>query len=165
MVNYLIMPLQTTKEKQVEPQISSERISDTKAPFTLCFSTLSCRRGMSAVLSSWIRHCLGAKAVRTMLCYCQWCAPQHPGSVCLCRMWHSGSTWACFLCVHMCVLCICHHYISAHCCPEGGENQEPQLHSMKRPHTDLFCTDFKGKSASTDLKMVKMCKDVCPHTL
>lgn len=43
----------TPKEGRVEPQISSERISDTKAPLPLCFTTLqTCRRGMSAVLSS-----------------------------------------------------------------------------------------------------------------
>lgn len=44
---------ETPKERQVEPQISSERISDTKASFLLCFTTLqSCRCGRSAVLSS-----------------------------------------------------------------------------------------------------------------
>lgn len=53
LLDYAIAVQLPSFEGQVEPQISSERISDTKAPFVLCFTTLqSCRCGMSAVLSS-----------------------------------------------------------------------------------------------------------------
>lgn len=48
-----LLSFETPKEGQMEPQISSERISDTKALLPLCFTTFqSCRRGMSVVLSS-----------------------------------------------------------------------------------------------------------------